>query len=110
MWLNITIHAQSELFTVIRQLEFALLRLNQELDELTNVVQCAITGTIPINFITPIVLLGILKNVSLQLHGDYTLIGGIRQENVHLYYELIQTSIIATLHDIKLILHVPLKS
>ena len=52
MWLNITIHAQSELFTVIRQLEFALLRLNQQLDELTNVVQCAISGKIPINFIT----------------------------------------------------------
>ena len=110
MWLNITIHAQSELFTVIRQLEFALLRLNQQLDELTNVVQCAISGKISINFITPTVLLEILKNVSLQLPGGYTLIGGIRRENVHLYYELIQTSIVATLHDIKLILHIPLKS
>jgi len=110
MWFNITVHAQSELFTTIRQLEFALLRLSQQLDELTTVVQCAISGTLPINFITPTVLLGILKNVSLQLHRGYELIAGIRIENIHLYYELIKTSIVASPHSIKLMLHVPLKS
>jgi hypothetical protein len=110
MWFNITVHVQSELFTTIRQLEFALLRLSQQLDELSNVVQCAISGKPPINFITPTGLLGILKNVFLQLPGGYELIAGIRNQNVHLYYELIKTSIVANPLSIKLMLHVPLKS
>jgi hypothetical protein len=110
MWFNITIHAQSDLFTTIRQLEFALLRLIQQLDELTNAIQHAIQGRLPINFINPTVLLGLLKNVSLHLPEGYELIAGVRNENVHLYYELIKVSVIATSHGIKLILHVPLKS
>ncbi len=34
LWLNVTIHNQSELYMVIRQLEFALLQLTQQLSEL----------------------------------------------------------------------------
>ena len=86
------------------------MRLIQQLDELTNAVQFAIQGKLPINFVNPTVLLNILKNVSLHLPGGYELIAGIRSENVHLYYELIKVSIVATPHNIKMILQVPLKS
>jgi hypothetical protein len=89
MWFNISIHAQSDLFTTIRQLEFAWLRLIQQLDELTNAIQHAIQGRLPINFINPTVLLGLLKNLSLHLPGGYEFIAGVRNGNVHLYYELI---------------------
>jgi hypothetical protein len=65
---------------------------------------------LPINFVNPTVLLGILKNVSLQLPNSHTLIAGIRSENIHLYYELIKVSIIATPHNLKLLLNVPLKT
>ena len=44
MWLNITVYAQSELFTTVRQLEFALLRVIQQLGELSNTLQSAIQG------------------------------------------------------------------
>ena len=87
-----------------------MLRSIQQLDELTNAIQCAIQGKLPIIFINPRVLFNILKNVSLQFPGGYELIAGIRSENVHLYYELIKISIVATPHNIKVILHVPLKS
>jgi hypothetical protein len=63
-----------------------------------------------INFVNPTVLLGILKNVSLQLPSSHTLIADIRSENIHLYYELIKVSIIATPHNLKLLLNVPLKT
>lgn len=33
IWLDITVHAQSELFMTIRQVEFALLRLIEQLDD-----------------------------------------------------------------------------
>ena len=48
-------------------------------------------------------LLNMLKNVSLQLPDGYELIAGIREENVHLYYEPVKVSIAATAHGIKLI-------
>ena len=43
--LNITVYAQNELFTTIRQLEFALLGLIQQLDELYNAVKIAVHGS-----------------------------------------------------------------
>ena len=67
MWLNITVYAQSILFTNIRQLEFALLRLIQQLDKLSNAIQSAIQGSLSVSLINTTVLLNILKNVSLQL-------------------------------------------
>ena len=109
MWLNITVHAQSELFATIRQLEFALLRLIQQVDELSNAIQSAIHGSLSISLINPTVLLYILKNVSLQIPSGYELIAGIRAENIHLYYELVKVSVAATPHCIKLIISVPLK-
>ena len=109
MWLNITVYAQSELFTTVRQLEFALLRVIQQLDELSSALQSAIQGRLSISLITPTTLLNMLKNVSLQLPDGYELIAGIRAENVHLYYELVKVSIAATARGIKLIVSVPLK-
>ena len=63
MWLNITVYAQSELFTTIRQLEFALLRLIQQLDELSSALQSAVQGRLSVSLITPKTLLNMLKNV-----------------------------------------------
>jgi len=71
MWLNITVYAQSELFTTIRQLEFALLRLIQQLHELSNALQSAIQGRLSASLITQTILLNKLKNVSLQLPDGY---------------------------------------
>ena len=48
MWMNITFYAQSNVFLAIRQLEFALLRLIQQLNVLFEVVQCMIQGKLPV--------------------------------------------------------------
>jgi regulator of replication initiation timing len=97
MCLNVTVYAQSELFSSIRQLEFSLLRLIQQLDELSNSIQSAIEGSLSISLLNPTVLLNILKNVSLQLPSGYELIAGIRAEIFHLYCELVNLSVAATL-------------
>ena len=39
MWLNVTLHSQSDLYMIIRQLEFALLRLIQQIDQLFGAMQ-----------------------------------------------------------------------
>ena len=64
MWMNITFYDQSNIFLVIRQLEFALLRLIQQLNELFEVVQCMIQGKLPVKLINPTALHNILRNVS----------------------------------------------
>jgi len=73
MWLNVTVYAQRELFSTIRQLECALLRLIQQLDEMSNAIQSAIHGSLSISLINRTVLLNILQNVSLQLPRDMNL-------------------------------------
>jgi hypothetical protein len=110
MWLNITVHAHSDLFTTIRQLEFTLLLLTQQLDEVFNAVQCTLQGSLPTLLINPTVLLSILKNASLKLSGGYELVVGIRPENIHLYYDIVKISRIATPHSIKLMMNLPLKT
>ena len=44
LWLNLTVYGQSELFTMIRQLEFSILQLTQRL-ELTNAIQYVVMGS-----------------------------------------------------------------
>ena len=95
---------------MLRQLEFALLCLNQQLDELFNAVQYVMQGKLPMTLINPTVLQNILRNVSLQLPEGYELIAGVMTENICLYYELVKVSIATIPHCIRLIISVPLKT
>ena len=40
----------------------------------------------------------------------YELVAGTKFENIHLYYDCMQTAIVGDLHHIKMILNVPLKT
>jgi hypothetical protein len=108
MWLNLTIHGQSTLFATIRELQFTILRLTQQLDELINAVQNATSGKLPMTLVDPLTLHSILKNISLHLPDGYELVAGTKLENIH--YDFIQTAIIGDPHHIKIILSVPLKT
>jgi len=94
----------------IRQLEFALLQLTEQVDKLFNAVQFAIQGKLSIEFVNPEKLHSILRNVSLHLQEGYELIAGTHINNVHLYYELTEVSVVANTNCIHLILHVPLQT
>jgi len=100
LWLNVTIFGQTTLFMHIRQLEFTLLQLTQQVDRLFNSIQCAIQGKLSIEVVIPVVLQSILRNVSLQLPQKFQLLGGTHINNIHLYYELIKVSVIANAHCI----------
>jgi hypothetical protein len=105
VYLNLTLHGQSDLYTDIRQLELSLLQLTQQLEELFNSIQFAILGTLPIKLISPTVLQNILRNVSLQLPDGYELIAGTRTEDLHMYYELVKVSLVANMHSVQLSLY-----
>ena len=110
MWLNITTYSQSELFMVIRQLEFAVLQLTQQITELIDTTQYVLLGKLPINLHNPITLHNILKNISLHLPENYELIAGKRIETIHFYFELIKVVVLGEAHHVKLVLHVPKRS
>jgi len=57
LFLNLTIHGQSTLFTTIRQLEFTFLRFTQQIDELINAVQHIITRKLPLSLVSPLLYL-----------------------------------------------------
>ena len=44
-----------------------------------------------------------------QMHFYYELIAGTNLENIRLFYDLAQVSVVANIHCINLILNVPLK-
>ena len=46
LWLNLTFLGQSTLYTAVRQMEFTLLQLNQQLDEIFDAIQLAISGSL----------------------------------------------------------------
>jgi predicted glycosyltransferase involved in capsule biosynthesis len=71
LFLKLTIHGQSTLFTTIRHLEFTLLRFTQQIDEFINAVQYMITGNLPLSSVRPPTLLNILKNILLHLPEGY---------------------------------------
>jgi len=109
-WLNVTLRNYSELCTVIRHLEFALLQVIYQADELVGAIKCVLQGKLPISLISPTTLQDILRNVSLQLPEGYELILGTKSDKIYLYYEVFQVSVIGNVHRMKLIVNVPLET
>ena len=109
-WLNHTLFDQSVLHTAIRQLEFALLLMIQQINELLGTIQSVLQGKLPINFINSATLQRILRDVSLHLPEGYELITGTRMDNIHLYYELVTVTMVGNAHGLKLIMTIPLKT
>ena len=110
MWLNLTVYSQSRVYMTVRQLEFALLQLAQQIDELLAAVQYTHNGKLPVTFINPTTLQNILRNISIRLSENYELVAGTQWENIHLYYDLITVAVRGDVYSIKLIINIPLRT
>ena len=110
LWRNMTFFNHSSLFILVRQLEYSLLQLTLEVDELKLSIQLTFSGKLPITIIGPNVLHNILKNISLYSPDSYELIAGNKIDNIRVYYESIKVNVVGTMHDIKWILEIPLKT
>jgi len=62
-----TLRNYSELYTDIRQLEFAWLQMIQQTDELIGAMESVLQGKLPISLGNPTTMQRTLRNVSLQL-------------------------------------------
>ena len=47
LWLNVTMYNYSELFMIIRQPEFAILQLTQQIKDIMDAMQYALLGKLP---------------------------------------------------------------
>jgi len=103
MWLNLALFNQSALFTVIRELEFALIQLTHQVDELQMAVQHSLSGKLPMSILSPNILQSISRNISLCLPENYELIACTKFENIYLYYQLTKVTTVGNAHGIKLI-------
>jgi hypothetical protein len=103
-------HKQREAATAIRQLEFALSKLEFSIDELMDALQFVSLGKVPLNLIGPKVLREMLKSVAMILPEGYELIAGVSPNNIFLYYEMIQAMMLVDAHRLNLVLYVPLKT
>jgi hypothetical protein len=110
IWLNLTLYSRSEILMAICQLEFSVLRLSRQVDDLLAALQHVMLGKLPLSLMGPEVLMGILRNVSLNLPDGYELAVGTKKENTNDYYDLVKTQIIADLHILKLVMKIPLKT
>ena len=81
----------------------------QQIDDLFNIIQCAMHERLSIKLVNPTVLQNILRNVTLRLSEGYELIADTNIENILLYYDMTATAV-ANTHCINLLLHIPLKS
>jgi len=94
----------------VRQLEFALFHLTQQVDELLAAIQYALQGKLPVTLICPSVLHGIIRNVSFHLPEGYELVAGTKQQNIFLYYDLITVAMVEDNHNLRLIMKIPLRT
>jgi len=62
-WLNYTLYNQRNIFTYIRQLEFASLELRTMVKEVLNSLESTMTRKLSMNLIPPVMLRNILKNM-----------------------------------------------
>jgi hypothetical protein len=70
-------------------------------------LQSIVAVRIPINVITPIVLQGILKNVSFHLPAGYALVTQADSQGLVWYYEFVTAGLVSTSKGFNLILAVP---
>jgi hypothetical protein len=53
IWLNLTLYNRSEVFMAIRQLEFSVLQLSRQIDDLLAALQYVFLGKMPLSFMGP---------------------------------------------------------
>jgi hypothetical protein len=96
--------------TYIRELEFEMLLLQMQVRELLDGVENSLNGKLSLNLIPPEVLMRILKNVTFFLPDGYSLFAGLHKNDMYLYYEYSKVTVVASHHNLRLIISIPLKT
>jgi hypothetical protein len=109
-WVNSTIYNQTNVFTYMRELEYAIIQIQIQVREIRNGLSCTLLGKLSTNLVPPKTLHMILRNVSTHLPDGYTMFAGTKWNNIHLYYEYSTVTVLANTHGMGVIVSVPLKT
>jgi hypothetical protein len=101
-WLNYTLYNQSNTFTYVRQLEFAILELRTMVKEVLISLDSTMRGKLSMNLIPPVMLRNILKNVTSYFPDGYTFCVSLQQNNMNLFYEFMDIFVFADYNSVKL--------
>ena len=69
-----------------------------------------IQGNLPVKLIYPLTFHNILRNVTLQLPDGFELIFVTKTENIHQYYQIGKVTVVAKVHQVKLLISMYLKA
>jgi len=68
------------------------------------------TGKLSVNLIQPVMLRNILKNVTSYFPDSYTVYVSLQQNNINLFYEFMDISVLTEYHSVMLVMLIPLKT
>jgi uncharacterized protein YoxC len=109
-WLNYTTYNQSNTFTYICQLEFAILELQTMVKEILNFFVQNYNKEIAYEFNSTCYVKKYLKNVTSYFPYGFTLCISLQQNSINLFYEFMDISVLADYNSVQLVMSIPLKT
>ncbi|KDR16988.1 hypothetical protein L798_09317 [Zootermopsis nevadensis] len=93
----------------MRELEFAALRLQQELIQLQEGLDVTSLGRLSSVLLPPSNLSSLLGQIALKLPRDVSLITNTEIDNMYIYYDIAKVQVYATESSIRLVVRIPLR-
>lgn len=93
-----------------RFMDFIIDRAQRELDQLQESIDVTALGRLSHVLVTPSNLTQILKDITMQLPRDISLITVPTLDTIHVYYEIARVHAVATETGIRIFVEIPLKS
>lgn len=91
----------------MRELEFTVMQLQQEVEQLQEGFETSATGRLSLVLIPPHNLSKILQEVTLRLLQDDSLRAASNVENMYVYYEVATMQVYAITTAIRLVVRIP---
>jgi hypothetical protein len=106
-YLKTLILLQSNVSRAMRELEFTVMQLQQEVEQLQEGFETSATGRLSLVLIPPHNLSKILQEVTLRLLQDDSLRAASNVENMYVYYEVATMQVYAITTAIRLVVRIP---
>jgi hypothetical protein len=97
-----------EATTAVRQIEFSVTQMELELSKILQAFNTLVMGRFSPSLLSPIVLHGMLTNLTLNLPEGYELVMGTQYNNLFWYYKHVKAALLADLNCFMLVMNFPL--
>ena len=105
-----TLNNQTNVFVYIRQFQFEISQLHTQIKDALSGLDSTMGGKLSVNLISPTTLQSVLRSIIAHLPDGYTLFTGTQLNDMYLYYECIEVTVLADHQNIRLLLTIPMKT